>query len=238
MGFERGDVIATDLPPSVGNVLLQFAVSHNGMQMMSTKDAGELERLAQVVPVRGAVMGNRSSFLSKTSLSLKSPIAEIKGKASEGETNRKLDLAYYGTTKAVTNRETYLAGVGTAGLLEITPDDTICIATSTNKLLGMGSVVSGIVRNATVCIPDMANLDLGDSTLVVTDEDNLEKVRKAAKPGSGLRGGLVHVNDGDDVLLATEDIAGIKFRIVGSGSQSEVMRPLFDSCKDTYYSFK
>jgi len=238
LGYAQGDVVATDVLDPVGNVLLQLAVSHNGMTMMTTKDAGELDQLAQSVPVRGAVMAQSSSFLNDTCLSMKNSIAEIKGKAAAGCTNRNLDLAYYGTTSVTTNREAYLAGVGTAGLLEIVPEDKICIATSTNKLVGIGGVVSGFVRNATVYIPDMANLDLGESTFVITDDSSLEKVRNAAKKGSKLRGGLVHMKSGDDVLIATEDIAGVACRIVGSASDSEILRPLFDTCKNTYYSFK
>merc|ERR1711865_796688 len=192
---------------------------------------------ARMVPVRGAVMASKSSFLSKTSLSMTSSIADIKGKAPEGNTDRRLPLAYYNTADVTTNRELYQAGVGLAGLLEITPDDTVCIATSTNKLAGMGSVVSAFVRNATVYIPDMANLDLTDTTLLITDEVALETVRKAKK-GSKLRGGLVQVNGGEEVLWATEEVGGVNLRILGAGSKSEVMRTLFDSCKDTYYSFK
>lgn len=236
LGYQQGDVIATDCS-SVGNVLLQLAVAHNGMQVMPVKDAAEFEQLARMVPVRGAVMANKSSFLSKTSLSMTSSIADIKGKAPEGNTDRRLPLAYYNTADVTTNRELYQAGVGLAGLLEITPDDTVCIATSTNKVAGMGSVVSAFVRNATVYIPDMANLDLADTTLLITDEAALETVRKA-KTGSKLRGGLVQVNGGEEVLWATEEVGGVKLRILGAGSKSEVMRPLFDSCKDTYYSFK
>jgi len=238
MGYQEGDVIATDIVHPVGNLLLQLAVSHNGMAMMSTKDAGELDQLVQSVPVRGAVMTNSSSFLSKTSLSIKGSITEIKGKATEGVTNRRLDLAYYGTADVTTNREAYQAGVGTAGLLEITQEDTLCIATSTNSLVGIGSVVSAFVRNATVYIPDMAKLDLGDTTLIITDGDALETVRKAVKTGSKLRGGLVQKSGGETVLLATEDVGGVPIRILGSESASDAMRPLFDSCKDAYYAHK
>jgi len=237
MGFSQGDVIANDCQNGVGTVLLQLAASHNGMKIMTVANEGEFNELSKVVPVKGAVMTNSSSFLSKASLPMKASIEDIQGKASEGVTNRNLELAYYNTAEVSTNREVYLNGAGMAGLLEIKAADTICIATSINKALGIGSVVSGFVRNAAVLIPDMANLDLGDSTLVITDEDALHTVREAASQGSKLRGGVV-MKGGDDVLLATEDIAGVQLRILGSGSEAEIMRPLTDACKDTYYSFK
>lgn len=237
MGFSQGDVIANDFQNGVGTVLLQLAASHNGMKVMTVANEGQLNELSKVVPVKGAVMANSSSFLSNSSLQMKASIADIQGKASEGITNRNLDLAYYNSAEASNNREIYLNGVGMAGLLEIKAVDTICIATSINKALGIGSLVSGFVRNAAVYIPDMANLDLGDSTLVIADEGALDSVRKAASQGSKLRGGVV-MKGGDDVLHATEDIAGVKLRILGSGSEAEIMRPLTDACKDTYYSFK
>jgi len=238
MGFSQGDVIANDCPQhSVGTVLLQLAASHNGMKVMMVSNEGEFTTLSKMVPVTGAVMENSSSFLSNTSLPMKASIADVQGKASDGVTNRNLELAYYNCAEASTNREVYLNGVGMAGLLDIKAADTLCIATGMNSALGIGSAVSGFVRNATIYIPDMANLDLGDSTLVITDEGNLDTVRKAASQGSKLRGGVVF-KGGDDVLLATEDIGELKLRILASGTEAEIMRPLTDACKDTYYSFK
>eukprot|EP00419_Tripos_fusus_P023385 CAMPEP_0172713368 /NCGR_PEP_ID=MMETSP1074-20121228/62259_1 /TAXON_ID=2916 /ORGANISM="Ceratium fusus, Strain PA161109" /LENGTH=311 /DNA_ID=CAMNT_0013537449 /DNA_START=53 /DNA_END=988 /DNA_ORIENTATION=- len=238
MGFSQGDVIANDCQQhSVGTVLLQLAASHNGMKVMTVLNEGEFNALSRVVPVTGVVMENNASFLSNASFPIKASIADVQGKAPEGVTNRNLELAYYHSAEASTNREVYLNGVGMAGLLEIKAADTLCIATGMNKALGIGSAVSGFVRNAAVYIPDMANLDLGDSTLVITDEGGLDMVRGAASQGSKLRGGVV-MKGGDDVLHATEDVVGVKLRILGSGSEAEIMRPLTDACKDTYYSFK
>jgi len=55
---------------------------------------------------------------------------------------------------------------------------------------------------------------------------------------ASLRGGVVQVNDGFDVFIETEEISGVQLRKVGSGPDSEIMRPLSDACKDTYYSYK
>jgi len=236
LGYGQGDVVATDTI-SVGNVLLQLAAAHNGMVVATAKDVSQLEELAQKVSLSGVVMANSSSFLSKTSLTMKNAIMDIRGQPHPGVTDRGLPLAYYNPTRATPNREVYLVGVGTAGLLEISPSDTLCIATSSNTLVGMGSVVSAFVRNATVFIPDMANLDLAEATLIITDEKSLNTVRKAKK-GTKVRGGMVQIDGGEDVLHKTEDVGGVKLRILSNGSESEVMRPLFDSCKDTYYSFK
>lgn len=236
-GYGHGDIIATDLQHGVGNVLLQLALSWNGMQVVPVKDAKEFDQVAGRLPVAGAVMGNSSSFLSKVSIAKSDVITEIKGKASEGNTDRRLDLAYYDVNECTTNRNVYIAGIGMAGLLGIKAEDKVCIAMSPNQLVGMGSIVSAFLRNATVYIPDMQNLDLADSTLVITDEGSLDKLREVAK-GPKLRGGVVKTSGGDAVLWATENVAGVDFRILGAGSNSEIMRPLYDSCKDTYYSHK
>jgi len=238
LGYQQGDVIATDTDHSVSNVLLQLAASHNGMKVLTSKSAGEFDKLSQLVPVKGAVMANSSSFLSKASLPMKHPIAEITGKAPEGITDRKLGLAYYNTADEIANRTAYIAGIGINGLLEMKHTDTVCVAMSTNSLVGIGSVVSAFVCNATVHIPDMSKLDLGDSTFVITDEANVDKVRAAMKKGSKLRGGVIKQSGGDDVLLATEKVGDLDFRLLGSGSDSETMRPLYNACVDTYYSFK
>jgi len=236
-GYQQGDVIATDLEHSAANVLLQLAASHNGIAVLTAKNMAEFEELAQMVHVKGAVMADTSSFLGKTGLPVKNLITDLKGKDSEGVTDRSLMLAYYNVPTATSNRAAYNVATGIAGLLEMTPADTICVATSPNHLVGIGSVVSGFVRNATVYLPDLANFDLGDSTLVIIDNEGIDKMREAAKKGTKLRGGVVH-GDGDDILWATQDVAGVELRVLGSGSTSEVMRPLYDSCKDTYYSFK
>jgi hypothetical protein len=243
-GFADGQVFATDAAPtSTANVLLQLAASNNGVQFMTVANRDEFEKLRESVHVDGAVLSSSNSFLASTDLALKVSMSDVTGKAPESATDRSLPLAFYGSDENVSNRTVYLGGVGTAGLLRIMPGDKLCIATSTNHLFGMGSVVSGFVRNATVYLPDMDSLDLADSTLVFTDMKNIDKVRAAAKSASKLRGGLVMMEDfGGEipaVLHDTQDVEGKALRVVVKEAEnSKVMRALFDACADTYYDYK
>merc|ERR1711935_616599 len=109
---------------------------------------GHFEKLRGNVHVTGAVMSSGNSFLAKSDLPVKSVMSEIKGKGNAGVTDRSLDFAYYGTDEVTNNRFVYLAGIGSAGLLETGPNDIVCIASSTNHLFVMGGVISSFNRGA------------------------------------------------------------------------------------------
>jgi len=245
-GYGQGQVLATDVAAtSASNVVLQCAAAHLGVKFMTVESAEQFEKLRDRVYVTGAVMSGGNSFLAKSDLPVKSVMSEIKGKGNPGVTDRSLDLAYYGTDQALNNRFLYLAGIGNAGLLNIKPGDTLCIASSTNHMFGMGGVISCFVRGAAAYLPDMDNLDLQESTLVLTDKQGIDKVRGAAKKGSKLRGGVFMAEDfGNEIPLVlneteTEDVEGTGIRIlVREAAEEKVMGEFFDACRDTYYSFK
>lgn len=240
MGFQPGAVIATDMKNTVPNLLLQMAVAHNGMRVMTVKNAEELGSLSAEVPVAGAVFAGGNSFLSKASFPIAGleaeAFAKIAGNATEGAPDRNAILAYYSSTKPIGNREVYLYGIGTAGTLDIGSDDQVCIAASLNHQHGIGGVISAIVRNAAIHLLDLSKPELLDSTLLITDKNQLGPLRDAAKNGSKIRGGVVKVGSGHDLLLEKESIGKAELWTLGSGDQ--VFRPLFDSCVDTYYPFK
>jgi hypothetical protein len=234
-GYGPGSVVATDLGNSVSNLLLQLAAAHSSMQVLTVKSAEELEKLAPELPVEGAVMSNPSSFLSKASFPMPSmdsaAFMKLSGEPPEANVDRDSDLAYYSSTKVTTNREVYLYGVGTAGTLEILPQDVVCVAASINHPFGLGGVISGIVRNATVYLPDMNKPEPGDSTILITDKHHVDKFKGAAK----LRNGVVKVSSGFDLLQEKMEVGGAKLWTVGTGN---TFRPLFDPCVDKYYSYK
>jgi len=241
MGYQPGAVIATDLQNTVSNLLLQMAVAHNGMFVMTLKNAEELGSISAQIPVQGAVMTSSTSFLSKASFPMASleasAFSQISGKPTEGATDRDATLAYYSSTKATGNREVYLYGAGTAGTLDLTTDDQVCIAASLNHPFGIGGVISAIARHSTIHLPDLNKLDLQDSTILITDKHKLTAVREAAKDGSKIRAGVVKVGSGYDLLLEKERLGDAELWTLGTG-EGEIFRPLFDSCVDKYYSFK
>jgi hypothetical protein len=239
LGYQKGEIVVTEAKHSTANLLVQLAASHNGMRVLTVKNAEELEQLAPAFgsALKGAALPTKSSFLKDAPVHLKNLIPEIKGKDEGGVTNRDLDLAFYSSTKNVPNRMHYLVGVGTAGLLETKKDDMICVAASLSHWFGMGSVISAFVRNAAVYIPDLSKVDLNDSTLLMTDTHHLNAFRGVVKAGSSkLRGGLVKTGSGNLVLNAKEDVAGASLHTLGEGDDS--LRPLFNASVDTYYSYK
>jgi hypothetical protein len=239
-GYGSGSVIATDMDNSVSNILLQMAVAHNSMSVLTVKSAEQLDAVAPQLPVQGAIMSSGSSFLSKASFPTPSMDAaafmKLSGEAGEGNTDRDSTLAYYGSATETTNREVYLYGIGIAGTLEMTPDDMVCVAASLNHPFGLGGAIAAIVRNATIYLPDLSKPDVGDSTILVTDKHKVDTLRASAGAKSKLRNGVVKVSSGFDLLTEKEDIGGAKMWTLGSGE--EVFRPLFDACVDKYYTYK
>eukprot|EP00931_Biecheleriopsis_adriatica_P097886 TRINITY_DN71750_c0_g1_i1.p1 TRINITY_DN71750_c0_g1~~TRINITY_DN71750_c0_g1_i1.p1 ORF type:complete len:310 (-),score=47.39 TRINITY_DN71750_c0_g1_i1:177-1106(-) len=240
LGYQPGSVIATDLNHSASNLLLQLAVAHNGMLLMTLQDKGKLDELSPQVQIDGAVMTGGSSFLAQASFPMKSldvnDFMKLSGKAIEGATDRNYPLAYYGSATPTSNREVYLYGVGTAGTLEMEPEDQVCVAASLNHPFGIGGAVSAFVRNSTVHLPDMNKIDLKDSTILITDKHKLSSVHDSVKSGCKLRGGLVKVGSGSDLLTDKEQIGDVQLWTLGTGDK--IFRPLFDACVDKYYSYK
>mmetsp|Transcript_79109 Transcript_79109/g.235721 ORF Transcript_79109/g.235721 Transcript_79109/m.235721 type:complete len:233 (+) Transcript_79109:188-886(+) len=232
MGFQPGAVISTDMQNTVPNLLLQMAVAHNGMRVMTVKSAEMFGKLSAQVPVQGAVFAGGGSFLNKAPLPIAGLEAEallkLAGKAAEGATDRNADLAYYGSAEPTTNREVYLYGVGTAGTLEVRSSDQVCVAASLNHPYGLGGAIGATVRSAAVHLPE--------SPLLITDKHQLGPLRESAKGGSKLRGGVVKVGSGYDLLLEKERVGDAGLWTLGGGD--EVFRPLFDACVDKYYSYK
>jgi acyl-CoA synthetase (AMP-forming)/AMP-acid ligase II len=237
LGYQQGEIVVTEAQQSTANLVVQLAASHLGMRVLTVKNAEELASLAPEfgAALKGAALPTASSFLKDAPVFLKNLIPEIKGAAVDGVTNRDLDLAFYSSKQNVPNRQLYLVGVGTAGLLEVKPEDQICIAAPLYHWFGMGTAVSAFVRNASIYIPDLSKPDLQESTLLITDKHQLDKFRKAGG-SSKLRGGVVKVGSGNLVLNEKAELNGAQLWTLGDSS--DYMRPLFDASVDTYYSYK
>lgn len=232
-GFQPGSVVATDTNFNSSSLLLQLAVAHNQMQLLTVQSQDEFERLSPCVGVAGVVAASSSSFLQGPTVS---ELQKAGGKAGAGGTDRNAPLAYYsGDGDIVTsNRQVYLHGVGIAGLLKIQPEEQVCVAASFNHAFGMGSIIGVIVRSGVIYLPDPEGMDFGDSTLLVADEHTTNKLPTSA--GSSLRGGLVKVgaypsHDAIPMIRGSAEVAGTRvYEVAADGAH-----PLFDACKDTYW---
>jgi hypothetical protein len=210
-GYHSGSIVRGDSTSNVSNLLLQMAAAHNGMQVAFGND----------VEVDG----------SMTVAELK----ELGGKASEGATDRDADLAYYHSPEPTSNRQAYLHGAGIAGLLQVKPTDQVCVAASLEHVFGVGAVVAGIARSATVYFPPAGSADIGDSTLIIADQAGLDSMSGASR--KELRNGLVRnleyrsSNEIPMVLPSQLELDGVSLYGLSQKGKSY----LFDPCKDTFW---
>jgi len=229
-GYGPGSVIATDLDRNTPALLLQMAVAHNQMQLLTVKNEDEYKRLGAAVSVDGAV-ATSGSFLQGPTVA---DLQKSGGKAGEGCTDRDSPLAYFGSSDVTGNRQVYLHGVGIAGLLQIKPGEQVCVAASLNNSFGIGAVLSAIVRSGVIYLPDPKSPDLGDSAILIADEENVDALQ--GKKSKNLRAGLVkrgayNYQTGIPEISGSSEVAGVTvYDLSATGTH-----PLFDACSDTFY---
>jgi hypothetical protein len=226
-GFSAGDIVATDLDYTSQSLLFQFAIAHEGMQLLTVKDAAQYNSLAPRIGVAGAVSNSLPGGISF------SDVKNAGGKASEGATDRNYDLGYYRSGNIAGNRQVYLHGVGLAGLLAVKPCETVCVAASHQSVFGMGCVLSAIVRSGIIYLPPVDSPDLGGADVVVADEAGAEALK--GKTDSSVKRGLVKVgkyneSTGIPLINGSQEFAGTRVYTLGA----EGKHPLFDACSDTY----
>merc|ERR1719281_1974929 len=80
LGYQQGEIVVTEAQNSTANLLVQLAASHNGMRVLTVKNAEELESLRPSFgsALKGAAMPTASSFLKDAPLHMKHLISDIK----------------------------------------------------------------------------------------------------------------------------------------------------------------
>jgi len=229
-GFQPGAVIATDLDYTSQSLLLQMAIAHEGMQVMTVKNEDEYKRLSQSVHVDGAVSSSGASFLQGVTFA---DLQKSGGKASEGATDRNYPLGFYGTDVVATNRQVYLHGVGMAGLLDVKPGVQVCIAASQQGVFGMGAMLAALVRSGVIYLPPVGSPDIGESEVLIADAEGAAAL--SGKAGPKLRDGLVKTGAYDEangipLVCGSSEVAGVRVHNLAA----EGKHPLFDACSDTY----
>jgi hypothetical protein len=228
-GYGPGSVIASDLDRNSESILLQMAVGHNGMQLLTVHNEDELNRSS--VHVNGTVAASTSSFLKGATVS---ELQKSGGKAGEGAVDRGAPHAYYNSDTPTGHRQIYLHGVGMAGMLEIKAGEQVCVAASLNTSFGMGGVLSAVVRSGIIYLPGVTPQEMGDSAVLVADGDSFDKFRGKKNPN--LRAGFVKIEDyngetGIPNISGFTELGGIRIHQVAvAGSH-----PLFDACNNTFY---
>ena len=174
-GYERDDVMISDMPNVAENLMLQIACNRIGVAYATAKD---LEGMAKLTKVKGSVSATGDGFLAETNLSLPSLSGDflvdlIHGTA--GTDNNFLDFefedneqdcstvlsphAYYNSTKPFTNEEALKMGADAAWEMAMVEEDVVCVAITLCHAFGMGSAVcSTIKEGATLVLPSVGGI--------------------------------------------------------------------------------
>jgi len=173
MGYGCGDVVATDLPSCVENLVLQLAASHIGVGVLAVKNAEGLASMREALPrVRGAAAVGPSSFLAEASFELPrlsavsapgaltlSDIYDSRQGKPAHEKDASAPLGYYNSAKPVTNAEALACGAAAQAHFNMTEKDVVLVSITLNHIFGIGSAVSAALQSgATIVLPDASGV--------------------------------------------------------------------------------
>ena len=172
-GYERHDLIVSDLPNTTENLLLQLACNRLGVYYGTAKN---LEALAsQFNKVKGAVTVTADGFLAETNLPLPLLTGEFlvdlihNGGLSEfaSEDHDQEDVhgselvahAFYNSKNGYTNQQALQHGQEAADQLKMTEEDVVCISITLCHAFGMGSAVcSALQRGSCMVLPAVGGI--------------------------------------------------------------------------------
>ena len=194
-GYERNDVMVSDLPNVAENLILQIACNRIGVTYATTKG---LEGMAKLPKVRGSVSASGTGFLAETNLSVPFlsgeflldlihgndgmlGLEEFRLEDNEQDTDVTVlpPHAYYNNTKPFTNLEALEMGTDAAWEVAMVEDDVVCVAITLCHPFGMGSAVcSTLNTGATLVLPSVGDIrgcgvpsERADATLEVLESE-------------------------------------------------------------------
>lgn len=239
-GYEKSDLLVSDLPNISENLMLQIACNRIGVHYGTAKN---IEAMAKFPKVKGAVCATSSGFLADTTLQLPYLNGEflldlIQGGLDEfsqedfEDGNENTPHAFYNTTIPYTNQQALAHGREAAEELIMIEDDVVCISVTLCHPFGMGSAVcSALERGASIVLPAVggiqgcgvpseratATFDVLESekcTLLFADTHTLKALPD--KPERlNLRGGICKIGSGSTFLEETRKYGGIKLKTMG-----------------------
>lgn len=181
-GYEKNDVMMSDLPNVAENLMLQIACNRIGVTYATAKG---LEGMTKLTKVRGAVSSSGTGFLAETSLSLPYMSGDFLLDLIHGNTSgtsgssglfgldefqledNELDIggsddeesaeklpphAYYNSTKPFTNEEALELGTDAAWELAMIEADVVCVAITLCHAFGMGSAVCSTLKEGATIV--------------------------------------------------------------------------------------
>lgn len=177
LGYSSGDVLATDLPNSAENLLLQVAASHLGLAVATVKDAAALAALGNVASVRGAVSHSAAATGVLTEAGL--PLATVVVNELDGSlaavtsaapadvpipaavpADDSLALGYWSSTTPLTNGEALTQmGADAKSQLNMGPNDKVLVSITLCHAFGIASAVgSSLLAGATIVLPGASGI--------------------------------------------------------------------------------
>ncbi|EEC46545.1 predicted protein [Phaeodactylum tricornutum CCAP 1055/1] len=173
-GYEKGDLLVSDLPNIQENLVLQIACNRLGVGYATAKNA---EGLAKFSKVKGALASTGGGVLAEANLSLPVLTGEfvldliqngldetvieesVNDTLDESSTDESLGHGYYNTTTAYTNLQALSHGQEAAAVLHMTEYDVVCVAVTLCHPFGIGSgVCSALQSGASIVLPAVGGI--------------------------------------------------------------------------------
>lgn len=186
-GYERNDVLISDMPNVAENLMLQVACNRIGVAYATAKG---LEGMVKLDKVKGSVCATGTGFLAETNLSLPylsgdfllDLIHGVSGSSNntlsgldeldfeDNDENAELSAdnedtsvvpphAFYNNPKPFTNPEALEMGTEAAWETAMIEDDVVCVAITLCHAFGMGSAVcSTLQAGATLVLPSVGGI--------------------------------------------------------------------------------
>jgi len=241
-GYERDDVLISDLPNVSENLLLQIACNRLGVVYATAKN---LEGMAKFPAIKGAVSSQDAGFLAETGLPVPHLSAEYlqdlihNGGLDEyhqesfPETESGTTHAFYNSpVTPYTNRQALEQGEDAAFQLSMCADDKICISVTLCHPFGMGSGLCSVFsRGATAVLPAVGGIqgcgvpsERAAATLEVLKDEkcsllfaDTHTLKALPDPPHDLplRGGACKIGSGSTFLEETRKYSGVSLRTVG-----------------------
>ena len=244
-GFEKKDLLVSDLPNTSENLLMQLACNRLGVAYVTAKD---MDALAKFPKVKGAICTDSTGYLAETNFPLpclsgdfleelihKGGLDDFSQETADAGDDSTTH-AFYNSTVPFTNGDALTLGGDAAFQLAIYEEDVICVSVTLSHGFGFGSACSSaFMMGAAIALPAVggirgcgvpseraaATLEVLQSekcTLLFADTHTLKALPEPPHDLS-LRGGVCKTGSGSDFLEETRTYGGVKLMTMGKKEQ-------------------
>ncbi|CAB9522983.1 expressed unknown protein [Seminavis robusta] len=239
-GFEKKDLLVSDLPNTTENLMVQLACNRLGVAYATAKDLGGMTKYPKV---KGAICTASEGFLAETNLPLpyldgnfltelihEGGLEQFSDEVADADPT--LPHAYYNSTSPFTNEQALKLGEEAAFQLAVYDEDVICVSITLCHAFGMGSAISSaLMMGATIALPAVGGIrgcgvpsERAAATLDVLKEQkctlmfaDTHTLKALPEPPHDLvlRGGVCKIGSGSDFLEESRMYGGAKLMTMG-----------------------